>query len=101
MTADIEYNNQQMNKPIYSWFPIDEYFEQINDYMHFADDGKTPYTSAQVIHKSLHMLLESVIYIDACKEWSNKPAVEQNGLYSRMSLKMSTMTSISLRSRVQ
>ena len=41
-TADFEYKNQQMNEPIDLSFPIDKYFEQIDECVQFANDGKTP-----------------------------------------------------------
>ena len=56
-----------MNETIDSSFPIDKYFDRINDWFQFANDDNTPYTAAQFIHKAHHVVLASGIYIDVRK----------------------------------
>ena len=63
MTADLKDNNQEINKPIDLSFMIDKYFERTNDCAQYTDDGKTPYTVAQVIHKAYHTVLVYVTYV--------------------------------------
>ena len=45
--------------------------------MLFSNDGKTPYTEAQVIQKAYSVVLLSAIYIDYCKEWRENHVIEQ------------------------
>ena len=45
--------------------------------MQFYGDVKTPYMEAQVIQKAHHVVLAYGIFVDACKEWSKNPSVEQ------------------------
>ena len=57
-----------MNEPIDLYLPIDKYFKKTDDCVQFVDNGKTPYTAAQVIQKANHAVLASGTYTDSCKE---------------------------------
>ena len=76
-TTDLKYNNQRINEPIDSSLTINKHFEKIDDCIQFADDGKTPYTATQFIYKAHHMILASIMYLDACKEWWKNTATNQ------------------------
>ena len=71
--ADLEFNNQWMNELIDLSLPIDKYFDWIDECVQFENDGKTPYTASQFIQKAHHAVLETAIYVDACKEWRKNP----------------------------
>ena len=66
-TADLEDNNQQMNKPIDSSLSIDKYFYIMDEYIQFDENGNTPYTAEQVIQKAHRAVFASGVYVDACK----------------------------------
>ena len=67
MTTDLKYNNQRMNEPIDSSLPIDKYFNQIDDCIQFDGDDNIPYIASKVVQNYHHVLLASVVYVDACK----------------------------------
>ena len=76
-TPDLESNSQKINEPINLSFPIDKYFERIDDCDQYAAANRTPYTEAKVIHKARHTVLACEVYDDARKEGRKIPANEQ------------------------
>ena len=66
-TADPEANNQKMNKLTDASLSVDMYFECVNNYTHYTDDGNKTCTAAQVTQKAHYMVLESGIYVNVCK----------------------------------
>eukprot|EP00957_Ditylum_brightwellii_P161683 12309805-Ditylum_brightwellii.AAC.1 len=47
--ANLVGNGVNYNKPVDISQPIDAYFARIDDCIQYASDGKTPYTSKQII----------------------------------------------------
>jgi uncharacterized protein (DUF433 family) len=75
--ADITACKQQINEPIDASQPIDVYFQQINDCIQYADDGKVAFTTDQILQTTYHAISTSGFYNNACKEWRKKPAADK------------------------
>ena len=58
-----------MNNLVECYLPIDRYLDISDDCLQYAQDRKTLYMAAHVIHKAHHAVLLSGIYVDSCKEW--------------------------------
>ena len=54
-----------MNEPIDSSLPVGKYFEQVNDFIQYADAEKTLYTDAKVLHKAHLSVFTLGLYIIA------------------------------------
>ena len=57
--VDLETNNLQMNELIDSSLAINKFPEWVDNWIQYADDGKTPYMTAQVIKKVHNAILAS------------------------------------------
>eukprot|EP00957_Ditylum_brightwellii_P184569 14057337-Ditylum_brightwellii.AAC.1 len=53
-SADLVENRMNYNKPMDISQPIDAYFARNDDCIQYASDGKTPYTTKQIITTVLH-----------------------------------------------
>ena len=49
MASDLKACRQALEEPIEVDLPIDVYFQQTEDAIHFAQDGNTPFTPAQIV----------------------------------------------------
>ena len=65
--VDLETNNNQINEPIKSSFPIGKYFEQVNECFQYTYKIKAYYTTEKLLHKVQHEVIESVLYTNVCK----------------------------------
>ena len=52
--------------------PIDVYFQWVKDAIQFAQDGKTPFTRAQIVQTAYQYVNKKGIYTIALKKWIKK-----------------------------
>jgi hypothetical protein len=75
--ADIEDCKSRMNEPIDSTQPIDIYFQQVDECIQYAADGRVAFLAEQILQTTYHAVSTSGYYTDACKEWHKKAAVDK------------------------
>ena len=56
---------------------IDVYLQRVEDSIQFAQDGKTPFTPAQIVHMEYHAVNKTGIYSFALKEWRKKAMADK------------------------
>ena len=66
-----------MNDPIDSSLLINKYFEQVDNFIQYADNRNMPYKATQVIQNVNHVMLISGLYTDTCKKRSKKDVGDQ------------------------
>ena len=62
---DLKANNQQINDPIDSSLPIENYFARVDNCIQYVGDFKMHYLVAQVIQKAHPIVLFSGLYVYA------------------------------------
>ena len=58
--------------------PIEVFFNQIEEAVEYAQNGRAPYTNAQVLNTAFVVMAQAKIFKDACKEWRKKPNNEKS-----------------------
>ena len=95
---DLKANNQQINDPIDSSLPIENYFARVDNCIQYVGDFKMHYLVAQVIQKAHPIVLVSGLYFYAWNERREKPVNKQTYIEFNIFLQMNIMTSSSPRS---
>ena len=57
--------------------PIGVYFQKVGDAIQFEQDGKTPFTPAQIMHIAYHAINKTGLYSLALKEWRKKAMADK------------------------
>eukprot|EP00957_Ditylum_brightwellii_P019959 1507039-Ditylum_brightwellii.AAC.1 len=57
--------------------PINAYFAHIDDCIQYASDGKTPYTSKQILTTTLHAMQRTGWFKDGIRAWKVRDLVNQ------------------------
>eukprot|EP00957_Ditylum_brightwellii_P108287 8260931-Ditylum_brightwellii.AAC.1 len=70
--ADLVENGMNYNKPMAISQPIDAYFTRIDDYIKYASDGKTPYTTKQIITTVQHAVQKTGWFKVGIGAWKAK-----------------------------
>eukprot|EP00957_Ditylum_brightwellii_P200584 15290834-Ditylum_brightwellii.AAC.1 len=70
-------NGKSYNKPMDISQPIDAYFAQTDDCVKYASDGKTPYTSKQILNTVLHAMQQTGWFKDGIRAWKARDPVDQ------------------------
>ena len=71
-SSELEACRQSLSDHIEAARPIDVYFQQVEDAIQFAQDRKTPFTPAQIVHTEYHTVNKTELYSLALKEWCKK-----------------------------
>ena len=66
-TAYLQMKNIRMNELIDSSLPINKYFKWVDNCIKYADNGRTPYTTTQVIQKAHNSVFAPGLYTNAFK----------------------------------
>jgi hypothetical protein len=74
---DLEVNDKRLKAPYDVNQPIETLFDQISQAIDLADAAGAPYTPAQIINHAYSILLQTVFYGDACKEWRRLAPVDK------------------------
>ena len=61
--TDLKENQNKFYEALDNTMPIDKYFELINDWIQYEDDGKQTYTAAHIINNYYNMVLATGLYI--------------------------------------
>ena len=67
-----------MAKPIEVDRPINVYFQLLEDVIQFAQDGKTSFTPAQIVHTEYHAVNKIGLYSLVLKYWRKKAKAGNN-----------------------
>eukprot|EP00957_Ditylum_brightwellii_P180111 13720194-Ditylum_brightwellii.AAC.1 len=67
--ANLVANGDRYNQPMDIPQLIDAYFAHINDCIQYASDGKTPYTSKQILTTALHAMQKTGWFKDRIRVW--------------------------------
>ena len=70
--ADLKANEARIKESLDNSRPFDVFFQRINDAVHYADDGKNPFTAKNILQTALHSVNATCMYREACKEWRQK-----------------------------
>ena len=70
--SDLEDCRQVLEEPIEVDCPIDVYFQWVEDAIHFAQDGKMPFTPAKIVQTAYHAVNKTGLYSLEIEEWRNK-----------------------------
>eukprot|EP00957_Ditylum_brightwellii_P157426 11981296-Ditylum_brightwellii.AAC.1 len=57
--------------------PIDIYITKIDDSVHYAADGKTPYTAQQIVAAAENAVRKTSIYKEPLQVWREKPMADK------------------------
>ena len=60
--TDLNNNQKKFDEALETAMPIGKYFEQIDDCIQYSDDGKQPYTAAQIIKNDYTTVLNMGLY---------------------------------------
>ena len=50
--TDLKENQKIFYEALDTTMPIEKYFDQIDDWIHYSDGGKKPYTAAKIINNA-------------------------------------------------
>eukprot|EP00957_Ditylum_brightwellii_P002789 214897-Ditylum_brightwellii.AAC.1 len=75
--ADLVANGNEYNKPMDISQPINAYFVRIDDCIQYASDGKTPYTSKQILPTALHAMQRTRWFKDGIRTWKVRDRVDK------------------------
>ena len=75
--SDLEACRQALEEPTEVDRPTDVYFQQVEDAIQFAQDGETPFTSAQIMQAAYHAINKTGLYSLKLKEWIKKATAEK------------------------
>ena len=69
---DLKANEARINEALDNSIPIDVFFQRIDDYVQYADDGKNPFTANQILQTVFHSINATGLYRETYKEWRQK-----------------------------
>jgi hypothetical protein len=70
-------NYNKMTAPINFQDPIETLFKQIENGVHYANDGMQPYMEAQYVNIDFLLILNTGAIPDACRDWQSHTPVNQ------------------------
>ena len=76
-TGDLEANTARMKERYDVNFPIENFFDQIEDAMEYAAAGNAPFSPDQVVNTAFHVIFTTGMFHDDCKLWKRRPALER------------------------
>ena len=74
---DLQENNSKFYNAWDPTTPFETLIAQIEDAVEFAEDGKQPYTSQQILNNAYNLVYRSGLYFDDCKDWNAKPEADK------------------------
>ena len=75
--SDLKACRQALAEPIEVDRSIDVYFQRVEDAIQFAQDGKTPFTPAQIVQTEYHAINMTGSYYLELKEWREKVTADK------------------------
>ena len=75
--ADLAEKENNIRKQWDADTPFEMLIEQIEDAQEFADDGRQPFTDAQILNTAYNLVYNTGAYFDECKTWNSKPAAQK------------------------
>ena len=75
--SDLEDCRQALEEPIQVDRLVDVYFHWVDDAIQFAQDRKTPFTLAQIVHTDYHAVNNTGLYSLLLKEWRKKVTADK------------------------
>jgi hypothetical protein len=49
--------------------PFEAFVKQIDEAVKYTNAGETPYTAAQIVANSYHLVFQTGLFPEACREW--------------------------------
>ena len=72
---DLKVNRARMNTPYDLNQPTKTLYRQTTEAVVFANTGKIPYTSRQIVNAAVSNIAVSGVFTDNIKEWRKKPVL--------------------------
>ena len=73
----LKYNKDAMAAPYDVNLPIETLYKRIGENVQYTAAANTPFTAAQVVSTAFHVIQKTGMFVDDCKTWKRRPAIEK------------------------